>query len=173
MGEIARISGNAPWEPIVGYSRAVRAGDLVFISGTTSTDHSGALIGIGQMYVQAHQAIENIGAALAGVGLSLRDVVRTRMFATDVSRLEEIARAHREAFGAAPPATSLVEVRRLVHPDMLFEIEAVAYAGDASRSGATETHKPAVAEPNASKSSKPKAPAAKKPAPRKTARRRR
>jgi len=171
MREIVRIPGNAPWEPIVGYSRAVKAGDLVFVSGTTSTDQNGALIGAGQMYVQARRAIDNIATALKRAGLSIRDVVRTRMFATDVSRLEEIARAHREAFGEAPPATSLVEVRRLVHPDMLFEIEAVAYAGNAAASSAARPLKPAAAA-RTSKSPKPR-PRAKKPAPRKAARRRR
>jgi enamine deaminase RidA (YjgF/YER057c/UK114 family) len=137
MGSIERISGNAPWEPIAGYSRAVKAGQWVLVSGTTATDQRGALVGPGQMYIQARQAIANVGAALGRAGLSLRDVVRTRMFVTDVGRFAEAARAHREAFGAAPPATTMVEVSGLVHPDMLFEIEAVAYAGGASAAGST------------------------------------
>jgi len=125
---IARIPSGAPWEPIFGYSRAVKAGDWLAVSGTTSFDESGKIVGYGQMYVQARQAIANIAAALERAGATLGDVVRTRVFATDLRRFEEIARAHRESFGAAPPASTAVEVRRLVHPDMLVEIEADAYA---------------------------------------------
>jgi enamine deaminase RidA (YjgF/YER057c/UK114 family) len=129
MAGIVRISTNTRWEPVAGYSRAVKAGDWVVVSGTTATDERGALVGIGQMYVQAHQAIANLGAALSRVGLGLHDVVRTRMFVTDISRFDEAARAHREAFGEARPATTMVEVRRLVSPDMLIEIEADAFGG--------------------------------------------
>ncbi len=129
MGAIVRISSNAPWEPIAGYSRAVKAGDWVAVSGTTATGAQGGLVGVGQMYVQAKQAIANLAAALGRLGLDLRHVVRTRIFVTDMTRFEAVARAHREAFGEAPPATSMVEVRRLVHPHMLVEIEADAYAG--------------------------------------------
>jgi enamine deaminase RidA (YjgF/YER057c/UK114 family) len=178
MAGIERISTNAPWEPIAGYSRAVKAGEWVAISGTTATDERGALVGIGQMYVQAQQAIINLRTALERLGLGLRDVVRTRMFVTDISRFEEVARAHRQFFGEAPPASTLVEVRRLVHPDMLIEIEAEAYAGAeavgaraARPEAARQLPKPPRA-PAPKVKIKPKARAGKKPAPRKPARRR-
>ncbi len=129
MGAIVRISSNAPWEPIAGYSRAVKAGDWVMVSGTTATGAQGGLVGAGQMYVQAKQAIANLAAALGRLGLDLRHVVRTRIFVTDIARFDAVARAHREAFGEARPASTMVEVSRLVHPDMLVEIEADAYAG--------------------------------------------
>jgi len=129
MGAIVRISTNAPWEPIAGYSRAVKAGDWVVVSGTTATGAQGGLVGAGQMYVQAKQAIANLAAALGTLGLDLRHVVRTRIFVTDITRFDAVARAHREAFGEARPASTMVEVSRLVHPDMLVEIEADAYAG--------------------------------------------
>ena len=129
MSAISRISSNAPWEPVVAYSRAVRAGDFVAVSGTTAFDEHGLIVGAGQMYVQARQALANIRSALERANVSMRDVVRTRMFVTDISRFAEAARAHREVFADSPPATSMVEVRRLVHPDMLIEIEADAYAG--------------------------------------------
>ncbi len=129
MGAIVRISTNAPWEPIAGYSRAVKAGDWVMVSGTTATGAQGGLVGAGQMYVQAKQAIANLAAALGRLGLDLRHVVRTRIFVTDILRFDSVARAHREAFGQAAPASTMVEVSRLVHPDMLVEIEADAYAG--------------------------------------------
>jgi enamine deaminase RidA (YjgF/YER057c/UK114 family) len=132
MSAIAPIASDAVWEPIFGYSRAVRAGDWIAVSGTTSFDHEGKIVGYGQMYVQARQAIANIASALERAEATLADVVRTRMFTTDMRRFEEIARAHRESFGATLPATTLVEVRRLVHPDLLFEIEADAYAPNAS-----------------------------------------
>ncbi len=128
MSAISRISSNAPWEPVVGYSRLVRAGDFVAVSGTTATDEHGLIVGAGQMYVQARQALANIRAALERAGVSLHEVVRTRMFVTDIGRYAEAARAHREFFADSPPATTMVEVRRLVHPDMLIEIEADAYA---------------------------------------------
>src|SRR5229473_127248 len=128
MTAISRISSNAPWEPVVAYSRLVRAGDYVAVSGTTATDEHGLVVGAGQMYVQARQALENIRAALERAGVSLHEVVRTRMFVTDIGRYAEVARAHRELFADAPPATTMVEVRRLIHPDMMIEIEADAYA---------------------------------------------
>ncbi|HYL58564.1 MAG TPA: RidA family protein [Candidatus Acidoferrales bacterium] len=131
MSAITRVSSNAPWEPIVAYSRLVRAGDFVAVSGTTAFDERGLIVGAGQMYVQARQALNNIRAALERVGLSMSDVVRTRMFVTDIARFEEAARAHREFFADSRPATSMVEVRRLVSPAMMIEIEADAYAGGA------------------------------------------
>ena len=127
MQNISRIASGAPWEPIFGYSRAVRAGDWIAVSGTTSFDERGLIVGPGQMYVQARQAIDNIAAALGRVGADLSHVVRTRVFVTDISRFGEVARAHQERFGDNPPAATAVEVRRLVHPDMLIEIEADAY----------------------------------------------
>lgn len=125
MAEIVRISSGAPWEPVFGYSRAVKAGPWVLVSGTTATT-DGRVAGVGQMYVQARQAISNIATALERAGATLADVVRTRAYVTDMGRFEEVARAHREAFGATPPAATVVEVSRLVHPDMLVEIEADA-----------------------------------------------
>jgi len=129
MGQIARIASGAPWEPVAAYSRAVRAGDFVAVSGTTAIDERGLMVGGGQMYVQARQALLNIQRALERLGLSMRDVVRTRMFVTDISRFADAAKAHREFFADSPPATSMIEVKRFVHPDMLIEIEADAYAG--------------------------------------------
>ncbi|MGH7813802.1 MAG: RidA family protein [Candidatus Binataceae bacterium] len=128
MGGISRISTGTPWEPVVAYSRLVRAGDFVAVSGTTATDERGRIVGIGQMYVQARQALTNIKAALERAGLSLANVIRTRMFVTDIARFNDAARAHREFFADSPPASTMVEVRRLAHPDMLIEIEADAYA---------------------------------------------
>jgi len=129
MDDIVRISSAAPWEPVFGYSRAVRAGDWIAVSGSTGLDEHGQLVGRGQMYVQARQAIGNIAAALARLGIGLERVVRTRVYVTELERFGDLARAHREAFGAAPPASTVVQVARLVHPDMLIEIEADAYAG--------------------------------------------
>ncbi len=127
---ITRIATNAPWEPIVGYARVVRAGNVVHVSGTTATGDDGAVVGIGDTYAQAKRTIENIARALALAGATLADVVRTRIYVTDIDQWESVARAHREAFGAHPPATAMVEVSRLVSPDMLVEIEAEAVIED-------------------------------------------
>ena len=148
MSGISRISTNTPWEPIVGYSRLVRAGDIVAVSGTTATDERGMIVGAGQMYVQARQAMVNIRTALERAGLAMHHVIRTRMFVTDMSRFEEVARAHKEFFGESPPASTVVEVRRLANPDMMIEIEADAYVG-AANSRASIAKPKAAAKPKA------------------------
>jgi enamine deaminase RidA (YjgF/YER057c/UK114 family) len=123
---VRKVSSGTPWERVVGYSRAVAAGDYVFVSGCTSVQGA-ALVHEGDAYQQTVQAIANVSAALAQLDAGLSDVVRTRMFVTDISLWEEFGRAHGEAFGATRPATSMVEVRSLVDPRMLVEVEAVAY----------------------------------------------
>ncbi len=122
----SRISTDSPWEPVVGYSRAVAAGDYVFVSGCTST-RAGAFVHEGDAVAQTAQCISNIGDALAQFGLGLADVVRTRMFVTDISRWQEYGQAHGAAFGGTMPATSMIGVAALVDPRMLIEMEAVAY----------------------------------------------
>ncbi len=126
----SKVQSGAPWESAVGYSRAVRVGRFVAVSGSAAIDTNGLLVGEGDMYAQAKQCIEVIETALEKAGGSLADVVRTRTFVTDIERWADVGRAHQEAFGDVMPATSMVEVSRLIDPGMLVEIEADAIIGD-------------------------------------------
>ncbi len=126
---IERYGSGVSFEAIAGYSRVVVAGDRVLVAGTTATLPDGEIAGLGDAGAQARQAIANIEAALGRVGATLADVVRTRMYVTDITRWEEVARAHGEAFGAAPPVTSMVQVAALIDARMLVEIEAEAVLG--------------------------------------------
>ena len=126
MNDRVTVSTGAPWEKTVGYCRAVRVGDHVAVSGTAPVGDDGEVVGVGDAYAQARRCIEIIERALSEAGASLDNVVRTRMFVTDISQWEAIGKAHGEAFGAIRPATSMVEVSALIDPDMLVEIEADA-----------------------------------------------
>ena len=123
-----RVSSGAPWEPVIGYSRAVRAGDTVYVSGCTATVE-GEVVAVGDAYEQTRLALQGVVDALARLGATPEQVVRTRMYVTDITRWQEVGRAHGEVFGDVRPATSMVEVAALIDPKMLVEVEAVAWTG--------------------------------------------
>ncbi|HUY17639.1 MAG TPA: RidA family protein [Candidatus Binataceae bacterium] len=156
--QVTRFNSGLASESSFGFSRAVRAGNWILVSGCTATDESGTIVGINQMYTQAHTALANIAAVLERMGASLADVVRTRVYVTDIADLASIARAHREAFGQHPPASTLLEIGALARSDALIEIDADAFVaeppgfesqseGHARPRSATPSRAPAKARP--------------------------
>ena len=133
--ERQQVSTGTVWEPIVGYSRAVRVGPFVYVTGTTAFDEAGRIVGEGDPYRQMAQAIRNVEAALHKLGARLEDVVRTRMFVTNIDHWEQVGRAHSECFHAIRPATTMVEVKRLIAPEILVEIEADAVIATSEEGG--------------------------------------
>ena len=124
--EVRRLASGAPWEPLIGYSRVVVAGPLIFVAGTTGTV-DGRVVGGGDVYAPTLQAFRNVGTALASAGAGLADVVQTQLFVTDIGRWKEVGRAHRELFGDIRPVTAMVGVSALIDPEMLIEVQAIAY----------------------------------------------
>ena len=124
--EVRRLASGAPWEPLIGYSRVVVAGPLIFVAGTTGTVN-GRVVGVGDAYAQTIQAFRNVETALASAGAGLADVVQTQLFVTDIGRWEDVGRAHRELFGDIRPVTAMVGVSALIDPEMLIEVQAIAY----------------------------------------------
>jgi enamine deaminase RidA (YjgF/YER057c/UK114 family) len=126
MGERVKYSSGTKWEPVVGYSRAIRVGKVVHVAGTTATDAEGRVVGVGDAAAQTFQALDNIRRALESVGAKLEDVVRTRIYVTDIGRWKEVGRTHGRVFKEIRPASTMVEVSRLINPEMLVEIEVEA-----------------------------------------------
>jgi len=124
--DVRRLASGAPWEPLIGYSRVVVAGPLIFVAGTTGTV-DGRVVGVGDAYAQTMQAFRNVETALASAGAGLADVVQTQLFVTDIGRWVEVGRAHRELFGDIRPVTAMVGVSALIDPEMLIEVQAIAY----------------------------------------------
>ena len=124
--EVRRLASGAPWEPLIGYSRVVVAGPLIFVAGTTGTVE-GRVVGVGDAYAQTIQAFRNVETALVSAGAGLADVVQTQLFVTDIGRWEDVGRAHRELFGDVRPVTAMVGVSALIDPQMLIEVQAIAY----------------------------------------------